>query len=168
MNKQLSLLVVVGILVLGVGIALYLAQPDGSSVKDYYQKDGGESVLAAEITSHDFGAISMKEGKVKTVFKVSNPTEEDVQLEKMYTSCMCTEAKIRISGRQYGPFSMPGHGSLPTFKASLAPGDEAEVEVEYDPAAHGPSGIGISERIILIDGPKGRLIFLTIRANVTP
>ncbi len=63
---------------------------------------------------------------------------------------------------------MPGHGSIPTFEQKLEPNQEAEIEVEYDPNAHGPSGVGRIERSVIVDGRDGKLATYNIIANVTP
>jgi hypothetical protein len=63
---------------------------------------------------------------------------------------------------------MPGHGSIPTFDQRLEPNQEASIEVEYDPNAHGPSGVGRIERSVIIEGRDGKLVTLNIIANVTP
>ena len=46
-----------------------------------------------------------------------------------------------------GPFGMPGHGGLTTFaNQEIGAGEEAIVEVEVDPAAHGPQGTGPAKK----------------------
>ncbi|TAL49229.1 DUF1573 domain-containing protein [Patescibacteria group bacterium] len=127
-----------------------------------------ETALAADRSSHDFGTISMKDGNVKTTFKVKNPTSKEITLNKLYTSCMCTEAKLIVGDKSEGPFGMLGHGFIPTFKQVLKPGDEAAIEVQFDPTAHGPAGVGAIEREIILEGSQGKLVSVTIRANVTP
>lgn len=125
-------------------------------------------VLEANKTFHDFGTISMKNGKVTTTFKLKNIKSEPVELTRLYTSCMCTNATLKLSGQSEGPFGMIGHGSIPKFSDMLASGQEAEVEVVFDPNAHGPAGVGTIERTVTIEGKDGKLAELNIKATVTP
>ena len=166
MTKQVKIAIIAGVAVVGLGTLLLLNQP---SEHDQMKGTSAEhNVLQSDKSSHDFGTISMKDGKVKTIFKVKNSTAEAITLTKLYTTCMCTEAKLMVNGVSEGPFGMPGHGSVPTFLQKLEPNQEAEVEVEYDPNAHGPSGVGRIERQVIVEGNDGKLATLNIIANVTP
>ena len=104
----------------------------------------------------NFGNISMAAGKVSYRFRISNTGESAITITKMYTSCMCTVATLITLAGTKGPFGMPGHGANPGIFESIAPGGAAQVEVVFDPAAHGPAGIGPTDRIV------------TIRTNETP
>ena len=50
----------------------------------------------------------------------------------------------------------------------MNPGDDAVVEVVFDPAAHGPAGIGPIERVVTIENSAGRPLELAFNATVTP
>lgn len=129
---------------------------------------GGASPLAAPEKFFDFGAISMKNGTVTHEFLVKNPEETPVTLSKLYTSCMCTTARIMRGEKEIGPYGMPGHGFVPTFSEELKSGEEARVAVIFDPAAHGPSGIGAIEREVYIEQKGYSPLTLRIKAIVTP
>lgn len=166
MTKQIKIIIAVAIAVIGFGVVLLLNQPT-----EHEQMQGTSAehnVLSSDQQSYDFGTISMKNGKVKTTFKVKNPTAGALTLSKLYTTCMCTEAKLVVNGSTEGPFGMPGHGSIPTFEQKLEPNGEADIEVEYDPNAHGPSGVGRIERSVIVEGQGGKLATFNIIANVTP
>lgn len=125
--------------------------------------------LSVEESSFDFGNISMAKGKVSHIFKVKNTGSEAVVLSKLYTSCMCTIASLKNGGSEQGPFGMLGHGYVPSFKEVLSPGGEAEVEVVFDPAAHGPAGVGKISRVVSLENnSKGGQLDIEISANVTP
>ena len=71
---------------------------------------------------------------------------------------MCTEATLVTSTGKRGPFGMPGHAPIPAISERLAPGEMAEVDVVFDPAAHGPAGIGRIERNVTVqNGPARRV-----------
>lgn len=131
------------------------------------EKATGGAALSAGQEVYDFGAISMAKGPVKTTFTVENSTAEPLELSKLYTSCMCTTATLTLSGQTFGPFGMPGHGVVPPVNQTLASGEEAAMEVVFDPAAHGPAGVGTIERTITLETSRGQRQF-TIKAKVTP
>ena len=82
---------------------------------------------------------------------------------------MCTQMTIRRGGQSYGPFGMPGHGGfMPKINMVLEPGEEFEAEVVFDPAAHGPSGIGRIERSAYLNSGPNSLFQFDIEAVVKP
>lgn len=126
------------------------------------------SLLVTEETSFDFGSIRMADGIVRRTFSVKNAGAEPLPLERLYTSCMCTTALFKQGADEKGPFGMPGHGIVPKLNATLAPGEKAEVEVAFDPAAHGPAGVGRIERAVYLESPASKPLVLEISATVTP
>ncbi|MBF8280341.1 MAG: Uncharacterized protein HW383_114 [Candidatus Magasanikbacteria bacterium] len=127
-----------------------------------------KGVLTALENSYDFGTVSMAKGKVTHEFKVKNNGSESAKIVKFYTSCMCTEAKVMHNGKTFGPVGMPGHLPVPTINEVIEAGEEATVEVTFDPAAHGPAGVGKISRIVYLDNPNGRPLELNFTATVTP
>ncbi len=126
-------------------------------------------VLSTEEANFDFRTISMAAGKVSHDFKVKNTGSEPLTINKVYTSCMCTEAVLKKGGDSAGPFGMPGHGFNPPIKVVLNPGEEADIEVIFDPAAHGPAGLGAVNRTIDLENTgRGGKLELSFSANVTP
>lgn len=155
--------VVASVLILG-GIVWISYPKDGARVKP---ASGGGIVLAADHNSFDFGSISMAKGKVNHVFTFKNSGSEPVKLTKFYTSCMCTAANIEVNGKTYGPYGMVGMG-IDTLNETLEPGSEAKVTVIFDPAAHGPAGVGSIIRDITVENNGGGPFVYEISANVTP
>lgn len=115
----------------------------------------------------DFGTISMAKGEVEHIFKIKNTSANPINLVKLYTSCMCTTAYLKIGEFDRGPYGMPGHGLVPKVNKELLPNQEGEVKVVFDPAAHGPSGIGRIERIVYLES-SGGTAELNFKAEVTP
>lgn len=128
----------------------------------------GSGILSAAENSHDFGEISMAAGKVSYAFVIKNTSVENAVIRKIYTSCMCTEATLLFDGKTYGPFGMQGHGFIPSIDKILAPNTEASVEVTFDPAAHGPAGIGKIDRTVFIENGGGSPVELRFTAFVKP
>lgn len=125
------------------------------------------SQLATSESSYDFGAISMAKGKVAKVFTFQNNTPQTIIAKKLYTSCMCTQATLAIDDKTYGPFGMPAHGFIPGIDANIEPGKEVEIEAVFDPAAHGPAGVGPIEREVILETSDGKLTF-KFKARVLP
>ncbi|MBI3019889.1 MAG: DUF1573 domain-containing protein [Parcubacteria group bacterium] len=149
-NKQL---VIFGAILLLVVLGLmFVAQGDSTENQNAALPTGnGATVLLAGEDFFDFGTISMRNGKVSSVFSVQNDGETPMMIQSVYTSCMCTEAFISDTvGKKHGPFGMPGHTS-PRTDIEVGAGETVSVEAVFDPAAHGPSGVGLAERSIYLE-----------------
>ncbi len=172
MTKQISNVVnktTIGIIlgVLAFGGFIWIAKPDGESNNAVSATSNG-TLTVEEANNYDFGTISMAKGIVSHTFKIKNTSEEAVTINKLYTSCMCTTAILSLSGKQFGPYGMPGHGAIPKIDQTISPGKEADVEVVFDPAAHGPAGVGRIQRTITIENNAGTPVELLFAAIVTP
>ena len=128
-----------------------------------------KSALTAPETFYDFGTISMKNWNVTKEFTVTNPTNEDITVKTVLTSCMCTTAFIvEAGGKIKGPFSMPGMGYVPPANETIKPGESRIVRVVYDPNAHGPAGVGRIDRFVTLTDSDGGNLQFEIKALVTP
>lgn len=127
-----------------------------------------EVLMVEEANNYDFGRISMAAGKVAHQFKIKNTNNETVTIEKMYTSCMCTTATLTAGDKVLGPYGMPGHGAIPRIDQLINPNEEVTVEVVFDPAAHGPAGVGRIQRTVTIENNGGEPVELQFVAMVTP
>lgn len=141
---------IVGIVIL---IAWSSVSKDNSANNPDNLNASTHSALTIPERNFDFGTISMEKGKVSHVFEVKNPGNEIVTIEKVYTSCMCTKATITDSeGNGQGIFSMPGHGGgSAEANIPIKPNETVIVEAIFDPAAHGPSGVGKADRSIYLE-----------------
>lgn len=128
------------------------------------------STLVAAESFFDFGEISMAKGNVSHDFRVKNAGAKPVNITKMYTSCMCTTAILRMaSGKELGPYGMPGHGGFaPAINQIVTPGEEITIKAIFDPAAHGPAGVGLIERAVYIENNSGKPTEIQFKAVVTP
>ncbi|KKT81743.1 MAG: hypothetical protein A2V96_00880 [Candidatus Yonathbacteria bacterium RBG_16_43_6] len=132
---------------------------------------GNYSELVSSEKSFDFGTVSMKNGKVSHSFKIKNTGSSSVEIASVTTSCMCTEATIINGTSRKGPFGMPGHGGLASkINEIVKPGQEIIIEVEVDPAAHGPQGAGPAKKVVYIetDSATNPTLKLELDINVTP
>ena len=128
---------------------------------------GGASLTALE-ESYDFGTVSMAKGEVSHEFKIKNNSAEPITVTKVYTSCMCTKASIVAASGKAGPFGMAGHGYIPSINVVVAPGEEAAIIAIFDPAAHGPAGVGPVAREITVEEKGVAPLTLGFRATVAP
>lgn len=163
MNK-----IILGIIVAAAALGglVWLARPQSKS--DTVLSANSNGVLAVDEGSFDFGSISMAAGTVAHRFKIRNTGSESVSIEKIYTSCMCTTAALEAGGKRFGPYGMPGHASIPSINQAINPNEEAVVEVVFDPAAHGPAGVGRIERVVVVENNAGKPIEFGFVAVVTP
>ncbi|MEX1063710.1 MAG: DUF1573 domain-containing protein [Candidatus Paceibacterota bacterium] len=124
--------------------------------------------LTAEESLFDFGNISMAEGMVTHDFKIQNLDTEPVMISKIYTSCMCTSAELVTDSGSKGPFGMAGHGFLPAVNELVGVNEDATIRVTFDPAAHGPAGIGRADRVVYVEQKSGAKLNLRFTAFITP
>jgi len=175
MNKQTIVSLIV--IILGVtGLVLWSKSVDNRALSSTETKSHPARIentaggLKADNTFYDFGTISMKNGNVSKIFTVTNPTAEDITVPSLYTSCMCTKAYIVNSdGSKKGPFGMPGHGgTVPKANETIKAGSSVDIEVVYDPNAHGPAGVGLIERAVFLEDENRNVIEYKFKVNVTP
>jgi hypothetical protein len=146
-----SILIISAVIVLGIiGIMLW----GRSSQTIGVPQDSGEigSMTISE-KLFDFGTISMKNGLVNHIFKITNSSDKNIYVKKINTSCMCTTAYIEGANGKKGPFGMEGMGYLPPANETIKAGESRDIKVVYDPNAHGPSLIGL---FILLMRPAAR------------
>lgn len=165
MNKTI---IGVTVAVIVLGALLWIARPDDSQSSTETLENSNGSLTVEEANNYDFGTISMAAGRVTHQFKIKNTGSEAVNIEKMYTSCMCTTAMLTVGDKQFGPYGMPGHDAIPKINQIVNPEEEITVEVVFDPAAHGPAGVGRIQRTVTIENNAGRPIELQFAAVVTP
>lgn len=166
MNKNIIIWVAVGILAVAGVVAV--SYPNGDSREEEQVASLGLITdLIVPETNYDFGSISMAAGKVAHAFEIRNNSSSTLELDKLYTSCMCTGAYFVKGGDRIGPFGMPGHGFVPGLNRELSPGESAKIEVVFDPAAHGPAGVGPVDRVVFLESRDGARQF-GIKAVVTP
>lgn len=116
-------------------------------------------------TKHDWEEIKLNGGDVKKTFVIKNAGTDPLQLANIKTSCMCTTAQVKI-GEEQSPFF--GMHSKSSWLGEVIPGENAELEIVFDPAYHGPSGLGPITREVVVetnDKDNPQLTF-TLTANV--
>ncbi|PIR88808.1 MAG: hypothetical protein COU09_00310 [Candidatus Harrisonbacteria bacterium CG10_big_fil_rev_8_21_14_0_10_44_23] len=129
-----------------IGGAYFLV--NGSSSTGDVAKSASAISLDREI--HDFGEIDIYGGLVTTDFTLTNEGSEDVVITAATTSCACTSGEI--DGALFGMHDqISGDIVVPA-------GESKTLKAIYDPLAHGPSGVGLVNRIL----------YLQTNSEVTP
>lgn len=111
----------------------------------------------------------MKNGIVTKEIVLHASESGPARITRIQTSCMCTSALLKKGGRTFGPFGMPGHGVVPSIREEVAAGEDAILEIAFDPNAHGPSGVGRIDRVVTVEQGGGQQpIQIEFSAVVTP
>lgn len=164
MNKKIVIIIIfVTIAILGFMVWGYssMAGPTQAQLSE-------KSSLVASEALYDFGTISMANGKVDHMFQIMNPTNEDITLSNLQTSCMCTNAYIVNGSSRIGPYGMPGMGGMTAADSVILAHSTQAIDVVFDPAAHGPAGVGDIDRFIDVTQKNGGTLQLEVKAVVTP
>lgn len=153
-------IVVVTLLMLGG--AVYFGSKMGTTTQ--VSADSQVSLAVGE-NKYDWGTIDINGGVVSKTFAIENSSSAPLKLYDVKTSCMCTTAQLKTASRTSKKFGMH-EKSTSVFE--VKPGETAELLVEFDPAFHGPSGVGPISRTITLstnDATNPELSF-QLSANV--
>ena len=160
--KQKIVLITIGIItfaILGAG-AWLLSKPVGVEV----EKSDQAKAFVTE-TNHDWGEIKIDGGKAEKIFMIKSTGAGPLKLSDVSTSCMCTTAQVIIDGKGGPLFGMHQKSS---WVGEIPAGKEAELKIVFDPAFHGPSGVGSMTRQIEVatnDKNNPKLEFM-LKGNV--
>jgi len=144
MNKVIIILISVSILAVIAGATLMSGESD-----DRLDIEANENTsVFIDKTSFDWGTIGLNDGNVEHAFDILNEGSEPLVLSDIATSCMCTTATL-ILGEDESPVF--GMHTKSDYQLTVPSGETAKLKVVFDPAFHGPSGIGPISRTITIN-----------------
>lgn len=158
---------IVFVLVFGIILSFDQKQQDQENVLASTEPSNG--TLSVESSDYDFGVINMYDGDVSHRYQVTNNSDEPVSIGEVYTSCMCTTAQaIYSDGSTSAIAGMRGHSSPTYLNRTIEAGESVDIEAVFDPAAHGPSGVGPIHRSIFVktNSTTQPQIELTFDSNV--
>lgn len=135
--------IVLTFLILGGGV--YFLSSASSSTQVTPSQNA--KVEVAEKT-FDWGNIPYSGGNATKTFTIKNSGTDALKLSVIKTSCTCTKAQITIDRKVSPYFSMH---STSGWVGEVAPGKEAQLLVIFDPAFHGPTGVGPIERLVSME-----------------
>lgn len=169
-------------LVLVLGVSSFVYKPGGSTVSGTSSSgtnsSGGSSATSGPLTKlsnvevspqpFDWGDISMKNGVVNKTFTLKNKVGQNLKVAKIETSCMCTQASMKIGDKESPYFGMPGHTSNSGWQADIPKDGEAQVSVKFNPNAHGPSGTGPFNRVVrvFLSDPQNTYVDINFQGEV--
>jgi len=168
-RNLLLVLIAITVIVIGYGILRSKPKPgvpETQSAAQYQLARGGPLTTSEQM--FNFGNVSMAAGRVSHTYTVRNTGATPVTVTKLFTSCMCTDATLVTSKGRTGPFGMPGHAFIPVIAETIPSGETARVEVVFDPAAHGPAGVGRIDRVITLETDAHQPLELGFTAMVKP
>ena len=149
------LAIIVGTILLVGGFAFLMTRASSgsnSNGKDSYINNVEAANLGASPSGRiDLGKVPYRGGIISKSFDIKNTSTSAIKLRKITTSCMCTVAKVKLGNKETKFYGMEMNGDLnPLLDFDLPAGETAQVIFEFDPAAHGPQGIGAVDRVIMI------------------
>ena len=153
-KKTVIIFVLITALILVGGVFLLSKSGASASIAKSQNAKAGVDQL-----NYDFGQVNMKDGNVSKTFTIRNTGTDVLKLTKIRTSCHCTKAQLKI-GETLSPFF--GMSSVSSWICEVPPGQEAKLEVIFDPAYHGPQGIGPINRLVAVetnDSARSRIEF---------
>ena len=148
MAKEPKVFLIGGLLtvaVIGLGILFLSNQKTEAPITAQVQG------LSANPEYFDLGEVGINGGLVTREYEIKNTTDKILRLKKIATSCMCTKAKVVVGDKETSLFGMEGHGDKnPSVNLELPAGVAAKVTAIFDPAAHGPQGVGPIDRSVFL------------------
>lgn len=153
--------ILLSILALILGV-LFLTSCSSNQLSNV--RDSGTLKVLGE-SNYDWGDINIKGGDVAHTFKFKNDSQGELVLKGLVTSCMCTTAQVKLQDGTFSPkFGMHENSE---WAYALKPGEEFDVEIIFDPMAHGPDAVGpIQREITLFSSSKNGDLILKLSANV--
>lgn len=137
-------------------------------VKSYTPEENhpGAPRMEIPVNEYDAGTVSMADGKIKRTFEIKNIGIGDLKIDSIWTSCHCTTARLTVNNKTSAEFGMDKHYT----SQKIAPGEKGYLEVTFDPAFHGPQGIGSIVRAIYLstNDPQNQKAEVRLIANVVP
>lgn len=135
-------------------------------VKNYTPEENHPGTPQIEIPANEYDAetISMADGVIKHTYEIKNTGVGDLIIDSIWTSCHCTTARLKVGDKTSPEFGMD---KRPTSQ-KIAPGQTGFLEVTFDPAFHGPQGVGQAVRVVYLstNDPENKKAEVRLLANV--
>lgn len=129
-----------GAVIFGIVIISYLLFGFFSSQKKpeitYSREDENAPRIQVKPEYYDFGEVSVGKGTVTALLTIKNVGENDLIIDNMETSCMCTEVSLIVDGKESPKFGMTMHGNPVNWWQNLTSGEEAQLKIYYNPRVH--------------------------------
>lgn len=146
MADKKTILVIIAVTIIALLAAVVLLTYSSTSPVAL-EKTAGAKIEMAE-TSYDFGEIDYAGGNVEHSYRIKNNGDKQLKVANLVTSCACTKVYFKSARQESKKFSMKGHSKPSDWAGTLNAGEGAEVIAIFDPAAHGPAGVGAVSRVV--------------------
>lgn len=146
-NKFTTLLIIITLVLFGGGV-VFLSKTGSSEADNSQTATDANTKAVVEETSYDWGEIGINDGNVEKVFNIKNEGTGTLKLFNVVTSCMCTTAQLSLGDTKSPLFGMHTKSK---YVLEVPSGQTAQLKVIFDPAFHGPSGIGPITRQIEVE-----------------
>lgn len=155
---------VVGTIIIG---AIFISSKSKTETKAMLSSISGAEVLI-DHAAKTVGDIGFSDGILYHSFPIRNNGTKDLEIANMTTSCMCTKVFLRQNGKDGPSFGMKGMSAPSDWKGILRPGEEGEVVAAFDPAYHGPQGVGKISRFVSFEtnDPDNPYVEFSFEGNV--
>ena len=144
-EKKLIILMIFATILIMFGGVFVLSSTTNNAPQAGSSKDA--KAYTIEPTSFDLGNIPINGGNVTKTFTIKNTGTGALKLFNVKTSCHCTKARVTIAGNDSPDFGM---SDVSSWVGKVPSGKEAKLTVIFDPAFHGPQGIGPFNRFVLV------------------
>lgn len=144
-NNKLIISIILATAILLFG-GIWIVQKTTTPSEEFIANQDAQAMI--EENSYDWGTIKLKGGIVNKTFTIKNTGTQALQIRNIKTSCMCTNATLTIDGQTSPRFGMHQKSN---WVGKIPAGDNAKLEVTFDPAYHGPSGVGDITRQVAMD-----------------
>lgn len=137
-------IIIIPILIIGSAVFFVSSSNDTKAV---ISKTTGAKISI----DHSFktvGDIGYSKGVLYHSFPIKNTGSKDLEIANLSTSCMCTKTYLKVDGKNGPDFGMKGMTAPSSWKGILKPGQKAEIIAAFDPAYHGPQGVGKVSRVV--------------------
>ncbi|RJR15036.1 DUF1573 domain-containing protein [Candidatus Microgenomates bacterium] len=156
---------VIGVIVVTIFLLVGAVVLAGSMGSNAEVAANPQVLVVVSESSHDWGEIGLNDGNVEKVFTIKNEGSENLTLTNIATSCMCTTAQLALGDNESPLFGMH---SKSDYSMHVPPGEAAQLAVVFDPAFHGPSGVGPINRQVTVstNDPKNPTLTFLLNAVV--
>lgn len=160
-NKVIAAIVIGTVVLMGLGVFLATKASKGQEIKE-----NSEAKAVITEKTYDWGEIGINNGKVEHEFEIKNDGTSDLVLSGVTTSCMCTTAQLILDDQSSPIFGMHTKSN---YSLKVPAGKSAKLKVIFDPAYHGPNGVGAITRQIkvLTNDPANSELEFVATAQVT-
>ena len=163
-NKKVRKIALISLLLIIGGLAIfglfnYFSNQDHETIQDTPK-------IEINPQEYDAGTVSMTEGMVKYTHEIKNNGEGDLEIDRIWTSCMCTTARLKVGDEISFEFGM--HSNPAFWSQKIVPGEMGYLEVTFDQSFHGLQGTGPVVRIVYLstNDPQNKKAEVRLIANV--